>query len=244
MDSLSVDLLLRILVAHFLSDFIFQPTKWATKKDDKGFKSWQLYVHTAITVATLFIILWDLKLWELILVISFSHLIIDSIKSAIKKSNVWVFITDQTLHLIIIVTAWLIYANQYDKFLELFHSIIDNSKFWWILLSYIFLTIPVSVLIGKMTNKWSNELNGSTQTKGLENAGKWIGIIERILIFTFIIVNQLSVIGFLLAAKSVFRFGDLKDSSDQKKTEYIIIGTFISFTVAILMGLVVQLILK
>ncbi|MGD9200946.1 MAG: DUF3307 domain-containing protein, partial [Chitinispirillia bacterium] len=82
------------------------------------------------------------------------------------------------------------------------------------------------------------------QAKGLEDAGKWIGIIERVLIFTFIIVNQLNVIGFLIAAKSVFRFGDLKDSTDQKKTEYIIIGTFLSFTIAICIGLAVKLILK
>lgn len=111
-------------------------------------------------------------------------------------------------------------------------------------MAYTLLTIPTSVLIGKMTTKWSNELAGSNETKGLEFAGKWIGIIERVLIFTFIIVNQISVIGFLLAAKSVFRFGDLKNSTDQKKTEYIIIGTFISFLLAIITGLIIQQIIK
>ena len=244
MDALNVDLLLRILVAHFLSDFIFQPTKWAIDKDKNGFRSWHLYIHVIITAATLFIFLWDLKLWDLILIISLLHFIIDFTKSAIKRTNIWVFITDQLLHLLVIITVWLVYTDQCDKSLELFYSFINNSKFWWLLLAYTLLTIPTSVLIGKMTNKWSNELNCSSQVKGLEDAGKWIGIIERVLIFTLIIVNQLSVIGFLIAAKSVFRFGDLKDSTDQKKTEYIIIGTFISFLLAILMGLVIQLVLK
>lgn len=244
MDALNVDLLLKILVAHFLSDFIFQPTKWAIDKDKNGFKSWHIYIHVIITAATLFIILWDLKLWSLILIISLLHFIIDLIKSSIKRTNIWIFISDQFLHLLVVITVWLVYTDQCDKFFELFCSFINNSKFWWLLLAYILLTIPTSVLIGKMTNKWSNELTGSNQTKGLENAGKWIGTIERVLIFTFIIVNQLSVIGFLLAAKSVFRFGDLKDSTDQKKTEYIIIGTFISFLLAILMGLVIQQFIK
>lgn len=244
MDTLNVDLLLRILVAHFVSDFIFQPTKLAKGKDNNGLKSWHLYIHIAITVVTLFIFLCDLNLWNLILIVSLFHFLIDLTKSAIKKSNIWVFIADQILHLAVIVTAWLIYTHQYDKFIDLLYLIIIDSRFWWLLLAYIILTIPTSVLIGKMTNKWSNELNGSTEIKGLANAGKWIGIIERVLIFTFIIINQLSVIGFLLAAKSVFRFGDLKDSTDQKKTEYIIIGTFISFALAILMGLGIQFILK
>jgi len=242
MDALSIELLLKILVAHFLSDFIFQPTKWAADKEEKGLRSWQLYIHVVITAITLFILLWDFELWNLVLIISLFHFIIDLLKSAINKTNIWVFIADQFLHLIVIVIVWLIFTKQCDKFIELSVSFINNSKFWWLLLAYTVLTIPASVLIGKMTNKWNYELNYSSQNKGLENAGKWIGIIERILIFTFIIANQLSVIGFLLAAKSVFRFGDLKDSTDQKKTEYIIIGTFTSFLLAILMGLVIQLI--
>lgn len=244
MDVLNVDLLLRILVAHFLSDFIFQPTKWAGIKDKRGLTSWHLYIHVLITATTLFLVLWDLKLWNLILIISLLHFIIDSIKSAINITNIWVFIADQFLHLIVIITVWLIYTGQSDEFIKLSVSFINNPKFWWLLLAYTVLTVPTSTLVGKMTNKWNSELNNSNQNKGLESAGKWIGIIERMLIFTFIIINQFSIIGFLLAAKSVFRFGDLKDSTDQKKTEYIIIGTFISFSIAILVGLIIQLVFK
>jgi hypothetical protein len=91
-----------------------------------------------------------------------------------------------------------------------------------------------------MTHIWDSELekaDNELDNKGLTNAGKWIGILERLLIFTFIVINEFSAIGFLLAAKSVFRFGDLKNSSEHKKTEYIIIGTFISFSFAIAAGL-------
>jgi hypothetical protein len=44
--------------------------------------------------------------------------------------------------------------------------------------------------------------------------------------------------GFLLAAKSVFRFGDLKESKDRKLTEYVLIGTLLSFGIALLAGVV------
>ncbi|MDK2969458.1 MAG: hypothetical protein PWQ65_561, partial [Bacteroidota bacterium] len=43
----------------------------------------------------------------------------------------------------------------------------------------------------------------------------------------------------LVAAKSVFRFGDLKDSGNRKLTEYILIGTLLSFGIAIVTGMIV-----
>lgn len=39
----------------------------------------------------------------------------------------------------------------------------------------------------------------------------------------------MEAVGFLLAAKSVFRFGDLRDDQDRKRTEYVLIGTLLSF---------------
>ncbi|NLX81670.1 MAG: DUF3307 domain-containing protein, partial [Proteiniphilum sp.] len=54
---------------------------------------------------------------------------------------------------------------------------------------------------------------------------------------TFILVGRWEGIGFLLAAKSVFRFGDLKESKDRKLTEYILIGTLLSFGIAMGIGL-------
>ena len=53
----------------------------------------------------------------------------------------------------------------------------------------------------------------------------------------FIITNNWSGVGFLLAAKSIFRFGDLTKSDDRKLTEYILIGTLLSFTFSIITGL-------
>jgi hypothetical protein len=84
--------------------------------------------------------------------------------------------------------------------------------------------------------KW----NISKLTEGnesLKDAGKYIGILERILVFVFVILDHWEAVGFLITAKSVFRFGDLKESKERKLTEYILIGTLISFGIAILIGL-------
>jgi hypothetical protein len=55
-----------------------------------------------------------------------------------------------------------------------------------------------------------------------------------------VISGHWEAIGFMLAAKSIFRFGDLKDSKDRKLTEYVLIGTMISFGTAIVIGVIIQ----
>ena len=57
--------------------------------------------------------------------------------------------------------------------------------------------------------------------------------------FVFVLSGHWEGIGFLIAAKSVFRFVDLRESKDRKLTEYILIGTLLSFALAITTGMLV-----
>ncbi|MCX7985867.1 MAG: hypothetical protein N2662_02875, partial [Bacteroidales bacterium] len=66
---------------------------------------------------------------------------------------------------------------------------------------------------------------------------RYIGIFERLLMFVFILYNQWAAIGLLVTAKSVFRFGDLRNSSDRKLTEYILLGSLISMLWAVTISL-------
>lgn len=84
--------------------------------------------------------------------------------------------------------------------------------------------------------KWTPS---ATAEKSLPNAGKWTGYFERILILTFILTGNAESIGFLLAAKSIFRFGELSKAQEIETTEYVLIGTLASFTIAILIGFTV-----
>ena len=70
----------------------------------------------------------------------------------------------------------------------------------------------------------------------MPRAGEWIGYIERVLILTFVITGNIEAVGFLLAAKSVFRFGDLNKAKEIKITEYVLLGTLASFTIALLVA--------
>jgi hypothetical protein len=195
------------------------------------------------------LIVWDLSLLLAVGLLTFFHGLTDGFKGEVNKRflhklpSIYLFIIDQIIHLLTIVVIWIVITNQTDLFYSELAILLDNQKFWLYLLGYIWISIPVAVIIGKLTERWSIELilqtSEMTKTKksGLENAGKWIGSIERILIITFIFIQQFAAIGFMLAAKSIFRFGDLKDSKDHQKTEYIIIGTFLSFMISILTGI-------
>ena len=100
------------------------------------------------------------------------------------------------------------------------------------------MTMPTSLLIERIFKQWSANVPDYT---GLPNAGKWIGYIERILIVTFVATHNFSAVGFLITAKSVFRFSDIKNSSDFRLTEYVLLGTLFSFAIAIVGGLLLLL---
>lgn len=88
---------------------------------------------------------------------------------------------------------------------------------------------------------WNDKIaTDEDNDQSLPDAGQYIGIIERLLIFTFILVGQWGAIGFLMAAKSIFRFGDLTRTKDRRLTEYILVGTMLSFGTAILTGILYQ----
>lgn len=101
------------------------------------------------------------------------------------------------------------------------------------------LTKPTSTAIKNVISIYTHESKNNTNDS-LENAGNYIGILERLFVFCFILTAHFEAIGFLFAAKSFFRFGDLKEAKDRKLTEYVLIGTLLSFGIALLTGFIVQ----
>lgn len=69
--------------------------------------------------------------------------------------------------------------------------------------------------------------------RGFAAGGKTIGRWERLLIFLFVLAGAPTAIGFLVTAKSILRFGEIKNAESQKEPEYILIGTLMSFGFAL-----------
>ncbi|WP_299390456.1 DUF3307 domain-containing protein [uncultured Gelidibacter sp.] len=226
-------ILIKLILAHLIGDFFLQPTSWVKEKEKQKLKSPKLYLHVLIHVALLFLVLWDLSKWPIILIIGVSHFVIDALKLLIqkKKTKRLLFFIDQLLHIMVLVAVYW-FGSSNNGFLG---EIFTNNTL--ILLTCIlFLTLPTSIIMKTIFMKW--DISKLTEgNESLKDAGMYIGILERILVFVFVILNHWEAVGFLITAKSVFRFGDLKESKERKLTEYILIGTLISFGIAILVGL-------
>jgi hypothetical protein len=226
-------LIVKLLLSHLLGDFVFQPYAWVKSKEEEKVKSIYLYLHILIHAMLLFILLGiDSKYWISILIIAVSHYGIDLTKLYLKGriNERKLFLFDQLAHILVL-------AGVVQFFFPYLHNMefLYSKNFISIVLSLILLTSVSSIVMKMVMSRW--KLNEDDQDDSLNDAGKYIGILERLFVFGFILMSQWGAIGFLLTAKSVFRFGDLSKAKDRKLTEYILIGTLLSFGIAILIGL-------
>lgn len=225
--------ILKLVLAHLIGDFFLQPQKWVKDKEKKKLKSVWLYVHVAIHIALMFLLIWDLSYSTLILTMALSHLIIDGLKLILqnKKTKRLFFFIDQLLHfMVLLLLGILLYQDDFEFTLQL------SANHLLLIICIAFLTIPTSIIMKTIFSKW-NISKLTKDNESLKDAGQYIGVLERLLVFIFIWVGHWEAVGFLITAKSVFRFGDLTASKERKLTEYILIGTLISFGIAILISL-------
>ncbi|MFQ5864525.1 MAG: hypothetical protein ACE5IW_04770 [bacterium] len=113
-----------------------------------------------------------------------------------------------------------------------------------VILGYLVATIGIGWMIGKISKKIiekekDNKFKELVES-GLPNAGRYIGWLERTLVITFILVENYNGIGFILAAKGILRFGEIKESIDRKFAEYVILGTLLSFSLSFILGVIMR----
>ncbi len=70
--------------------------------------------------------------------------------------------------------------------------------------------------------------------------GRAIGILERLIVLTLVLVDAWGALGLILAAKSIARFKKLEE---RHFSEYYLIGTLASVFIAMVSGLLVKLVL-
>lgn len=236
-------LFIGLIIAHIIIDFYCQPISWVSDKEQKKWKSKKLLAHSLLHSAAaclpIIMVTSDFKsIFCLVTIVGGSHWLIDLLKVKLGKKLRY-FILDQALHvLVLIVIALHTTGINLSSF---FTGIMNefNLKHGLIILAYLLILKPSSIVISKILVKYSPIDEG--ENKGLLSGGEIIGYLERLLILTFVIKGQYAVIGFILAAKSIFRFGDLNKAKDQKLTEYILLGSLLSVTITSFVGIIVSL---
>ncbi len=230
-----ISLALKLFLAHIIGDFVLQPYKWVLDKEARKQRSPFLYWHLLVhLIAMLVVLQFNMNYWFAIAVVIISHGLIDILKLNLNEyyNKSHLFFADQIAHLSVLAAVVWYYEPYQIDVLGLFSNRI------LLLIAFVLLATAVTSVIMKVViSRWNIEDHTDNGGASLDQAGTWIGILERLFVFGFVVLDQWEGVGFLLAAKSVFRFGDLSNAKDRKLTEYILIGTLLSFGLAIAIGL-------
>ena len=242
-----------LLLAHVIGDFYFQ-TNYMSKKKDSSMK-WVI-IHSLFYWLSTMLILSPVMSINILLIgtiAAASHAIIDILKylyirkirnrkeiTAGKERNI--FFADQLLHIIclILIAYFVVLQNVplhfYSAVLGFFEIVkIDAFAFVYWAAALLIIHKPANIFISRILNIYKPENKDDTNKKD-NNAGRFIGTIERIIILIFLSIGQYAAIGLVLTAKSIARYD--KISKEKDFAEYYLIGTLISTLAVIVVSFI------
>ena len=228
-----VRILLLQLIAHIISDFYLQTAGSCADKAKNGFKSPKLYIHSLITFVCAWLLSFTFNFWWVAFIIAATHLLVDATKFYASNCK-GIFFIDQIIHVVVIVAACYLWKGGLPECLCCW-----DEKYIALLLGVLVCIKPSNIIIKEIFKAANIKVNkGSEDNTGdLPNAGKLIGVVERLLSFVFVLLGQYEAVGFIIAAKSLLRFAE----GDKAKSEYVLIGTLLSFSIAIFVGVAIKL---
>ena len=254
-------LIFNLFIAHILGDFYLQTKKSCENKFLYSVQGKSLWLHSLIIGILSYIAIWDFRGWWLALSIMTIHFGTDWLKSYMqskmgilttntesevipgknKRNDLWIFITDQILHLAIIIVGasiWLSVNGEWKQ-PECVQAFIINHPIRLKTIVGLLLALkPANILILLILETCKvNVISQENNDNGNFHSGELIGWLERGLILVFVIMSQYEAIGFLIAAKSILRFSEA--SKGDEKSEYVLTGTLLSLAIALCLGIFV-----
>jgi hypothetical protein len=245
LSEITKNLLICLTASHLVGDFLLQPNDDTSKNRSIPV----LIKHSGILAVLSYVFCGLWAQWEIPLSILATHYIIDFLNDQSGGKEIIIFIIDQITHLGVILGISFVLPIKFHPSVSVFWGGLLGNVYYKFLIFTGGAIITInggSRLIGLAVKPFLDQLEKAKKTadsaavkslnlmsRGFENGGRIIGQLERALIFLFIMVNQPSAVGFLIAAKSILRFGEIKDKENRMEAEYIIIGTLMSFLFAI-----------
>lgn len=222
--------LVKLIFSHVVADFALQPDSWVADRNQHRLKSRYLYVHGLVHGILAYVLV---KNVFVALTVAITHTAIDAWK-AHQPADLKFFLLDQAMHVVVLTACWLFLAGARINP----DIVLNNYRLMVYLTGYFLVTQPMGIIIGLATRNWRNldRQNQPDDWNDLQRAGRWIGILERIIIVTFVLLEQYEAIGLLIAGKSIIRFKE----EDKRKSEYFLFGTLVSFALSILVALAIK----
>ncbi len=218
-----------LLLAHVLADFVLQTNAMAASKR----RPLTLARHGAVVLVTAGLATGTASPW--LLALTATHLAIDLAKTLSGRSGIWPFLLDQAAHGATLIALTALTPDLFAT--GLWQAWPITASLMALGAGAMLATRAGGFAVGLLMDPWADSL-----AVGLTGAGRVIGNLERGLIFLLILSGQTQNIGFLIAAKSVLRFGTVAD--DRKVSEYVIVGTLASVLWAIAAALFTTIVLN
>jgi hypothetical protein len=247
-----LNLTICLLSAHFIGDFLLSVRIEGTSKR----RALSIVKHAAFVAGLSYVLCGAWTSFEIPLLVLATHFVIDFINERSGGKNLRSFLWDQFAH--ITLTILIAIGVTHQNSISLYWIVQFHSSYLRILIFAAggIITIRAgNFLVAAVVQPFLAQIEEEDQSKeegdysksptgGLKGAGSLIGQLERALIFLFIMIDQPTAIGFLITAKSILRFGEIKDFHHRRLTEYIIIGTMMSFAYGVFVAYLIKILMN
>ena len=241
---------LALYLAHLVTDFVLQSSRVVVGKRRGSVLAYVEHGGIHFFAAALLLGLAVPGLWTnpgfygVLVALTFLHLGIDWSKVRLGRfskvgDGAALFFGDQAVHFVTVsIAAWLVVRPSAATLMaqaRWFQS--ETEKPLLLLVVYVGVIFGGGHVVRFLTKpllKSNMEIIGES-TSQLENAGMYIGWLERFVVLTSLVLQSPATVGLILTAKSIARYPELKSV---RFAEYFLIGTLLSVTLGILGGLV------
>ncbi len=243
--------LLAAYLGHLVADFVFQTHRLVDGKRRGKPSAYLVHglIHylSAILLIGFFIPGSIVALWTHLVIagLALVHLLIDFAKVQFEAKRVirggaGAYITDQLVHfLTVVLAAWLLLPG---VFFHVLTALIQTSrgtanKYLAVPVVYVAVIFGGGYLIRLLTRSMAESVkdHGPEESgEQLQNAGLYIGWLERFLVLTALLLQSPSAVGLILATKAIARYPEFKSV---RFAEYVLIGTLLSVSLAFVGGI-------
>lgn len=241
---------LGLYLSHLLTDFVLQSDRMIADKKRSSALAYAGHGAIHFFSAALFLgfaipglaLRWGF--YASILGLALVHLGIDGLKIRLVRSETFAdgaatFLGDQVIHaLTVFLTAWMITRPPvwalFAK-LQWVQSAIEKPLV--VAVVYVGVIFGGGYVIRFLTRpltKQDMSILGET-TNEMQNAGMYIGWLERFVVLTALVLQSPATVGLILTAKSIARYPEMKSV---RFAEYFLIGTLLSMSLGIIGGLI------
>jgi hypothetical protein len=243
---------LAIYLAHLLTDFVLQTPRLVQQKRRGKSVAYGLHgiIHYLSAIAIAGFVLrgsfFSLRTHLVIAALTVIHLLIDlaKIKLALNYpagDGSVAYVSDQLLHLVTVGLAACMLAPG-APFRELIDALQNvraiPNRFLAVPVVYVAVVFGGGYLIRLLVHSLAEGVKSHSPEKAneqLQNAGLYIGWLERFLVVTALLVQSPATVGLILTAKSIARYPEFKS---ERFAEYFLIGSLLSISMALLGGAV------